>query len=219
MAKYPEERFLNAQLTQCARLLESGAELPDAAGREALVSCLRACFEAGVQTDDLRAVHDMVQNHAKKGLACRRAAGGGGGKDPEPEGEDVSPLLFPAVILAAEGFQLGHAGSLHAHAVGAIAASVCKLPYVSVLGGRARSPRLTLREELYHGASGLLLHVLDRDGLQFFASAPGADGAVAYLRLRLGDAAPEDVPALCSLCAGACLLSAFHQYAAGRMTP
>ena len=216
MTKYPEESFLNAQLTQCARLLESGAEMPDASGREALVSCLRACFEAGFQTDDLRAIHAMVQNHAKKGLSCRRAAGWE--EDPESEGEDVSPLLFPAVILAAEGFQFGHAGSLHAHAVGAIAASVCKLPYVSVLGGRARSPRLTLREELYHGASGLLLHVLDRDGLQFFASAPGADEAAAYLRLRLGDAAPEDVPALCSLCAGACLLSAFHQYAAGRLT-
>ena len=97
----------------------------------------------------------MVQNRVPKGPGCLRAERGGEG--PEPEGEDASPFLFPAVVLAAEGFQLSHAGSLHAHAVGAIAASICKLPYVSALGGRARGPRLTLREELYHGASGLLL--------------------------------------------------------------
>ena len=93
-----------------------------------------------------------------------------------------------------------------------------KTDWSKTVFGRIIDEYLTLREELYHGASGLLLHVLDRDGLQFFASAPGWDDAAAYLRIRLGDAAPEDVPALCSLCAGACLLSAFHQYAAGRLT-
>ena len=215
MTKQPEERFVTAQLIRCARLLESGTGLPETAGRDALISCLRACFDAGFQTDDLRAVHAMVRSRAPKGPGCPRAARGG--EDCEPEGEDASPFLFPAVILAAEGFQLSHAGSLHAHAVGAITASICKLPYVSALGGRARGPRMTLREELYHGASGLLLHVLDLEGLAYFASVSSGDEAEAYLKKRLGETAPEDRPALASLCAGACLLAAFHQYAAGRL--
>ena len=215
MTKPPDDSFLTAQLTRCARMLESGAGPADEGGREALVSCLGACFAVGFETDDLRAVHAMVYRHVRGGLAAAQAACGR--KSRQPEGEDEHPLLFPAVILAAEGFQISHAGSLHAHAAGAIAASICKLPYVSVLGVRARSPRLTIREELYHGASGLLLHVLDREGLAFFASVQAPDEAAAHLRQKLGEAAPEDLPSLGSLCAGACLLAAFHQYAAGRL--
>ena len=194
-----DEAFLSRQLDGCAALLTDGAggEVPP---ENVLLSCLRDCFLLGAQTDDLRAVHSAVSTRIREAFAPRT---------PSETAEEL--ILFPAVLLSAEGFQLGHQGSLHAHAVGAIAASICKLPYVSELDGRARSPRLTLREELYHGASGLLWKVLDRESIAFFTASPAPGQARAFLQAKLGAAAPEDRSTLCSLCTGACVLSAFHQ--------
>ena len=189
-----DEAFLARLLGACAALLQDGDEELAPSRPDQLISCLRDCYSLGFQTDDLRSLHAEV---LKK---VREAAG---------SSDQEETLLFPAVCLCAEGFQLRHRGSLHAHAVGAIIASICKLSYVDALGGKPREARLTLREELYHGADTLLMNVLDQEGLAFFAS-PAPDEAAAFLRSKLGPSAPADRPALHSLCAGACVLSAFH---------
>ena len=190
-----DEAFMTRLLDGCAALLQDGDEDLAPSRPDQLISCLRDCYSLGFQTDDLRSLHAEV---LKK---VREAAG---------SSDQEETLLFPAVCLCAEGFQLRHRGSLHAHAVGAIIASICKLSYVDALGGKPREARLTLREELYHGADTLLMNVLDQEGLAFFAASPAPEESAAFLRSKLGPSAPNDRPALHSLCAGACVLSAFH---------
>ncbi len=190
-----DEAFMTRLLDGCAALLQDGDEDLAPSRPDQLISCLRACYSLGFQTDDLRFLHAEVRKKVREAAAS-------------PDREDA--LLFPAVCLCAEGFQLQHRGSLHAHAVGAIIASICKLPYVDALGGKPREVRLTLREELYHGADTLLMNVLDQEGLAFFAASPAPEESAAFLRSKLGPSAPNDHPALHSLCAGACVLSAFH---------
>ena len=190
-----DEAFLTRLLSACAALLRDGDTALSPSRPDQLISCLRDCYSLGFQTDDLRSLHAEVLKRVREAAAS-------------PDREEV--LLFPAVCLCAEGFQLRHRGSLHAHAAGAIIASICKLSYVDALGGKPRKPKLTLREELYHGADTLLMNVLDQEGLAFFAASPAPDEAAAFLRSKLGSSAPNDRPALHSLCAGACVLSAFH---------
>ena len=190
-----DEAFLTPLLGACAALLQDGDTELSLSRPDQLISCLRDCYSLGFQTDDLRALHAEVLKRVREAAAS-------------PDREEA--LLFPAVCLCAEGFQLQHRGSLHAHAVGAIIASICKLPYVDALGGKPREPKLTLREELYHGADTLLMNVLDQEGLAFFAASPAPDEAAAFLRSKLGPSAPDNRPALHFLCAGACVLSAFH---------
>ena len=194
-----DEGFLNSLFSLCSALLTDGESDPAASCPDALVSCLKDCFSLGFQTDDLRSLHASVLQRVR------------GTSIPGCPNAEEDALLFPAVILSAEGFQLEHEGSLHAHAVGAIIASICKLPYVDTLGGKPRESRLTLREELYHGAEGLLMKVLDLEGLFFFASSPAPEDAAATLRAKLGTFAPDNKLTLRSLCTGACILSAFHR--------
>lgn len=190
-----DEAFLTRLLDGCAALLQDGDESLAPSRPDQLISCLRDCYSLGFQSDDLRSLHAEVMNRVRETAAS-------------PDREEA--LLFPAICLCAEGFQLQHRGSLHAHAVGAIIASICKLSYVDTLGGKPREARLTLREEMYHGADTLLMNVLDQEGLAFFAASPAPDEAAAFLRSKLGPSAPNDRPALHSLCAAACVLSAFH---------
>ncbi len=190
-----DEAFLARLLGACAALLRDGDTALSPSRPDQLISCLRSCYSLGFQTDDLRALHAEVLKKVREAAAS-------------PDREEA--LLFPAVCLCAEGFQLQHRGSLHAHAVGAIVASICKLSYVDALGGKPREARLTLREELYHGADTLLMNVLDQEGLAFFTASPAPDEAATFLRSKLGPSAPADRPALHSLCTGACVLSAFH---------
>lgn len=194
-----DEGFLNSLFSLCSALLTGGEPDPAASCPDALVSCLKDCFSLGFQTDDLRSLHASVLQRVR------------GSSIPGCPNAEEDALLFPAVILSAEGFQLEHVGSLHAHAVGAIIASICKLPYVDTLGGKPRESRLTLREELYHGAEGLLMKVLDLEGLSFFTSSPAPEYASAYLKAKLDASAPDSRAVLRSLCAGACILSAFHR--------
>ena len=194
-----DEGFLNSLFSLCSALLTGGEPDPAASCPDTLVSCLKDCFSLGFQTDDLRSLHASVLQRVRGTSipGCLNAE------------EDI--LLFPAVILSAESFQLEHEGSLHAHAVGAIVASICKLPYVDTLGGKPREEKLTLREELYHGADSLLMKVLDLEGLSFFAAPPAPEDASSYLRAKLGIYTPDSHTVLRSLCAGACILSAFHR--------
>lgn len=194
-----DEGFLNSLFSLCSALLTDGEPDPAASCPDALVSCLKDCFSLGFQTDDLRSLHASVLQRVRETSVsgCLNAE------------EDA--LLFPAVILSAEGFQLEHEGSLHAHAVGAIVASICKLPYVDTLGGKPREEKITLREELYHGADSLLMKALDLEGLFFFASSPAPEDSSAYLKAKLDASTPDSRAVLRSLCAGACILSAFHR--------
>ena len=193
------ETFLSGLLNVCAAQLLDGAAGGGLPPRAALSACLRDCFASGQGTDDLRAVHAMVLRRVLAAYA------------PDDPADQADLLLFPAMILAAEGFQLAHRGSFHAHAVCAVLASCCKLPYADALGGRPRADKITLKEELYHGAEALLLGALDLDGLSFFAASPAPDCARARLLEKLGASAPEDRAVLGALCAGACLLASFHQ--------
>ena len=194
-----DEGFLSRLFSLCSALLTGGEPDPAASCPDALVSCLKDCFSLGFQTDDLRSLHASVLQRVR------------GTSIPGCPNAEEDALLFPAVILSAEGFQLEHEGSLHAHAVGAIIASICKLPYVDTLGGKPREEKITLREELYHGADSLLMKALDLKGLSFFAASPAPEDASSYLRSNLGTSAPDNKTALRSLCAGACILSAFHR--------
>ena len=194
-----DEGFLSRLFSLCSALLTDGEPDPVVSCPDALVSCLKDCFSLGFQTDDIRSLHASVLQRVRETSVpgCLNAE------------EDA--LLFPAVILSAEGFQLEHEGSLHAHAVGAIVASICKLPYVDTLGGKPREEKITLREELYHGADSLLMKVLDLEGLSFFAAPPAPEDSSAYLKAKLDASAPGSRAVLRSLCAGACILSAFHR--------
>ena len=165
--------FLDAQCARAARTLRAAAPalFPD---EGAAAGCLRECFSLGAGTDDLRQLHPAVLSRVSQSYPGA------------PE-----PLLFAAVLLAAEGFQAAHAGSAHIHAVGTVAASACKLPYVRLF---------------QNGAP-----VLTREGIALFAGDASEERRLSYLRERLASLPlPEDPMILPSLCAGAGLMASFH---------
>ena len=185
--------FLDAQCARAARTLQAAAPamFPD---EGAAAGCLRECFSLGAGTDDLRQVHPAVLWRVSRSYPGA------------PE-----PLLFAAVLLAAEGFQAAHAGSAHIHAVGAVAASACKLPYVRLFQNGAPGDVSFLISEMYRGVPSLVLRVLTREGTALFAGDASQERRLSYLRERLASLhPPEDPMILPALCAGAGLMASFH---------
>ena len=198
-----EAAALNRLLKETAAQLTDNP--PDAAARP-LTETLADCLQIGQASDRLRTIHAAVLSRTETAGVPSLA----------------EALLFTGIILAAEGFQQTHHGSLNVQAVGAIVASICKLPYVSRPDIAVPQP-FSLEKELYSGVNGLLLNVLDREGIACFASSPGPAQARSYLMTRwskgvLSVPLPADTLPADALCAAARVLAVFHQADRIRLT-